>query len=444
VFFQQLLDPDLGCACYVVGDGVRAAVVDPGLDVERILAAVAREGAEVAWVLETHTHADHVSGRGELCARTGATARVPAGEGAPIVAGDVVEVGGVRIEALPAPGHRPEHLAYLVTDTARAPEPCLLLAGDSILIGDLARPDLAVDPADGARELHATVARLLALGDGLELWPGHVGGSLCGGPGLSRRPSSTLGYERRANPLLAEPDVSVFSERLVRGLPDRPPTVEHVVRRNRTAVPAASAPRGPLDAGGFLDCIGRGAVVVDGRQAEAFDAAHVPGALNLPLSGMGLGTRAAWLVAPEAEVVVSAAGAAEGAELARRLRAVGLCVCGYADADVLDDTPLTLASTAAIDVADLPARVRDVTLVDVRDDAEWRRLHLRDAIHAPLARLRGSVSAIPRRPLAVTCATGPRAVVAASFLRRAGHDARRVTGGGVAALHELGLPAASA
>ncbi|MEA2125096.1 MAG: hypothetical protein QOI80_1878 [Solirubrobacteraceae bacterium] len=438
MFFRQLLDPDLGCAYYVLGDGDEAVVVDPGLDVDRIVAAAAAEKARVTRVLETHTHADHVSGRAQLCARTGATALVPAGEGERIAAGEVVTVGGVRIEALAAPGHRPEHLAYLVTDTGRSDLPCLLLAGDSILVGDLARPDLAVDPLAGALALHATIARLLALGDGLELWPGHVGGSLCGGPGLSRRPSSTLGYERRVNRLLAEPDADAFATALVRDLPVRPPTVERVVARNRLAAPATDAPRG-LDDGGFLDCIGRGAMVIDGRPAEAFDAAHIPGSLNLPLAGSGLGTRAAWLAGPEAELVVSGASEAEGRELARRLQAVGLTVCGYVTEATLAESPLTLASAMPIDVHDLPHYLDELTVVDVRDDAEWRREHLPRSVHAPLARLRDTIGVIPRRPLAVTCAGGPRATVAASFLRRAGHDARRVSGGGIGALRDLGV-----
>jgi glyoxylase-like metal-dependent hydrolase (beta-lactamase superfamily II)/rhodanese-related sulfurtransferase len=440
VFFEQLLDPDLGCACYVLGDGDEAIVVDPGLDADRILAAVSAQKAVVAAVLETHTHADHVSGRGELCARTGAVARVPDGEGERIAPGDVVTVGDVRVEALAAPGHRPEHLAYLVTDAARSEHPCLLLTGDSILVGDLARPDLAVDPERGGRALHGTVARLLALGDELELWPGHIGGSLCGGARLSRRPSSTLGHERKANPLLAEPDPDVFTAELVRDLPVRPPTVEHVVRRNRTAVPAPPAPTQALDDGGLLDCIGRGALIVDGRPAEAFDAAHIPGSLNLPLIGSGLGTRAAWLAGPQAELVVAGADEPAARELARRLRAVGLSVCGHVTAEALMGSPLTLASAPPIDVRDLPRYLDDLTVVDVRDDAEWRREHLRRAIHAPLSQLRDAARRLPRRPLAVACAGGPRATAAASFLRRAGHDARRVTGGGVPTLRELGVP----
>src|SRR3954451_25200513 len=194
MFFRQLIDPDLGCASYVLGDAGDAIVVDPGLAVDRVLEAAEAESAQVRWLLETHVHADHVSGRALLRERTGAQVRVPAGgeidpaAGGTLRPGDVVEAGGVRIEALAAPGHRPEHLAFLVTDTTRDPAPCLLLSGDSLLVGDIARPDLAVEPGAGARDLFTTLAALGDLGDEVEVWPGHVGGSLCGGGKLSRRP----------------------------------------------------------------------------------------------------------------------------------------------------------------------------------------------------------------------------------------------------------------
>src|SRR5436190_3705920 len=156
MIFRQLVDPDLGCASYLVGDGGRAIVVDPGIRVEAMLEAARDEGVSVQEIVETHVHADHVSGRELLARRTGARIRVPAGgghepgAGEPLAAGDVMVIGRVRIAALPAPGHRPEHLALLVSDLARCPEPCMLLSGDSLMVGGAARPDLAVDALEGA------------------------------------------------------------------------------------------------------------------------------------------------------------------------------------------------------------------------------------------------------------------------------------------------------
>lgn len=448
MIFRQLIDPDLGCACYLVGGEGRGLVVDPGLDVERVLAAAAEEGVRIELVLETHVHTDHLSGRALLAERTGAAIRLPAdggydpAAGSALRDGDTIDLGAVRVSALAAPGHRPEHIALLVTDRSRSPEPWLLLGGDSLLVGELARPDLATDPRDGARALHATVERLAALPDGVELWPGHVGGSLCGGPGLSRKTSSTLGYERATNPLLrAEPDG--LAERLIRTLPVRPPTVEHVVARNRTAAPAAAGPVARLGPGAFAAALEDGVAVVDARSAEAFDAGHLRGSLSLALRGSGLGTRAAWVLDPGDELVVLADDERSAAELARRLLTVGLGpLRGVATDDV---AVLAAASGHTLDVArpiavaELPGLVGEVTVVDVRDASEWRVGHLPGTVHLPLNRLRAEAASLPNGPLAVLCARGPRAAFAASWLRAQGHDARRVADGGIPDLPRVGL-----
>jgi rhodanese-related sulfurtransferase len=354
----------------------------------------------------------------------------------------VIEAGKVRIEAITAPGHRPEHLALLVTDTGRSPEPQALLSGDSLLVGDLARPDLAVDAAEGAADLHATLARLASLPDHVELWPGHTGGSLCGGAGLSPKPSSTLGFERRAQALLAERDVEAFTASLTASLPNRPPTVERVVARNRSAHPSR---RRSASEGRFISAITPGfreeMVIVDGRPAEAFDAEHVRGAISLPLVGNGIGTRAGWVLDPEVDVVVTATTSAEAAELARRLRAVGLDRVR----DVLPWGALRdagpLSGVGAIEIDALPPLLDEVVVVDVRDAGEWERGHVPDSVHLPLSRLRDGTHALPRdRRLAVACAVGGRAAFAASWLRRVGHDARRVSGGGIPDLLRLGVP----
>src|SRR5271165_2508011 len=183
MFFRQILHEDLGCASYVIAAAGEAVVVDPKWEIDDYLAAAAEADSTIRYVLETHFHADHVSGRQPLALATGAVALVPSDPARPAAggldAGDVLAVGSVELRALAAPGHRPEHLAYLVTD-ARDGGSRRLLTGDSVLIGDLARPDLAVDSAEGAQALWGTVRRLVALGEDVELWPGHVGGSLCG------------------------------------------------------------------------------------------------------------------------------------------------------------------------------------------------------------------------------------------------------------------------
>lgn len=444
MIFRQLLDRDLGCACYLLGDGGSGVVVDPGLDVERIVAAAAEEGLEIEWIAETHVHADHVSGRAELAQRTGARVLLPAaggydaGAGEPLRDGQTLDVGNLRLTALAAPGHRPEHTVLVVADRSRCDAPWMLLSGDSLLVGDLARPDLAVDPGEGAAALHATLARLGELPDGVELWPGHVGGSLCGGPGLSRKPSSTLGYERAVNPLLAA-DPQELTARLIESLPDRPPTVEAVVASNRRVVPAEPGPLARLSPAALADAYADGVTLIDARDSAAFDAAHVRGSLSLALRGNGLGTRAAWVLDPAGELAVLADDEASALELARRLRAVGLArVRGIAVGDV-EQFGLPLETVRPIAVAELPDLVDELTVIDVRDVPEWRDGHLRDALHLPLPRMRAEAAALPAGPLAVLCAKGPRAAFTASWLRAQGHDARRVADGGIPDLPAVGL-----
>src|SRR5688572_18916905 len=251
VFFRQVLNDDLGCASYVIADGGEAAVVDPKWEIAEYLQLADEHGFRIAHVLETHNHADHVSGRGRLAAATGAKLYAPHQAGVeydhvPLAEGDTVAVGEVRIKALETPGHRPEHLAYSVADASRADEPWLVLTGDSLFIGDVARPDLAVEPDEGARGLFNSVNRLLGLGDYAEAWPAHIGGSLCGGAGMSQKPGSTLGFERRFNPLLRAEDEDEFVRALTDNLAPQPPNFRRIVELNKGPLLTEAAALGPL------------------------------------------------------------------------------------------------------------------------------------------------------------------------------------------------------
>src|SRR5205085_5152305 len=187
-------------ASYLVGDehaGV-AAVVDPRFEITAYLDLARYTGAEIEHVLETHNHADHVSGHGRLAAATGATIHIHRAANAeydhePFDDGWELELGEVRLRAIHTPGHRPEHTAFACIDTARGDEPWAVLTGDTLFVGDIARPDLAVEKEDGARDMfHSLHDRLLALSPETEVWPGHLGGSLCGGPGMDMKVSSTI------------------------------------------------------------------------------------------------------------------------------------------------------------------------------------------------------------------------------------------------------------
>ena len=282
--FHQVLNDELGCASYLLADHGEAIVVDPRWDVDIYLELAAGAGAQIIHVVETHDHADHVSGRGRLTRRTGALAHRPHRDGdaaAPgMRPGDELRAGRIRMTAIATPGHRPEHLSLLVSDGERDVDGWCLLAGDSLLVGDVARPDLAVAAEDGARDLHASVQRIFALGDHVELWPAHIGGSLCGGGRLSAKTSSTIGFERRAQ-AAAELGADAFVTAIAARTPPRPPNIARIVALNQGALDAEPAQPAVLDAAGLQRAVAAGATVLDVRPAADFDALHLRGALAL-------------------------------------------------------------------------------------------------------------------------------------------------------------------
>src|SRR3954452_25236808 len=210
MIFRQLTHDDLGCASYLIGDAGAglAAVVDPKFDIDDYLRLARYLGVHIDHVVETHNHADHVSGHGRLAAATGATIHIhrdaaPDYHHEPFEDGWELSLGDLTVRALHTPGHRPEHTAFALMDHHRAEEPWAVLTGDSLSDGAIARPALAVDKAEGARGIFRSLhEQILRLPDTCEVWPGHLGGSLCGGPGMDLKICSTIGFERNTQDLL--------------------------------------------------------------------------------------------------------------------------------------------------------------------------------------------------------------------------------------------------
>jgi hydroxyacylglutathione hydrolase len=451
VLFRQVLYQDLGCASYFLGDAGEAIVVDPRWDIAPYLRIAEAEHLHITHVLETHDHADHVSGRLRLAEATGARTYRPGpredGATDVIVAGEEIIAGSVCVTALATPGHRPEHLTFLVSDLSRGPEPWMLLSGDSLLVGDVARPDLAVQASDGAHDLHASLRRLLDLDDHVEVWPAHIGGSLCGGSSLSGKSSSTIGFERRHNPLLGL-DEDSFVDGVTAELPSRPPNIQRIVELNRRSGGPSPPEPGLLTGDALLSLLGTGATVLDSRVPAEFDARHVAGSINLPVSAAGVGTRAGWALDPEAPVVIVASDAADAHQMASALQAVGFWTLeGVSIADPQEwqrhSVPVARADSWDLEQLADGLRRHSVDLVDVREPSEWITGHIPGSHHVPLHRLRDVQSIVlPQhgRTTAVACAAGMRAAFAASLLRRAGRtDVVRISGGGVGDLGALGL-----
>src|ERR687888_683682 len=431
MLFRQVLHEDLGCASYVIADGGEAAVVDPKWEIEDYLDLAREHAFRIRHVLETHNHADHLSGRGRLAAATGATLYVSAEAGAeydhePLEEGMTLELGDAHITALRTPGHRPEHLVFVVEDRSREEAPWLLLTGDSLFVGDVARPDLAIEPEEGARGLHRSLARLLEHEDFVEVWPGHVGGSLCGGAAMSKKPGSTIGFERRFSPLLRIAEEDEFVRELTAGTQPQPPNFERIVELNRGPLVTETASLEPLAPAGAKALLDRGAVLVDGREPREFDAVYVPGSLSVTQTHPAVGTRAAWVVEPDADVVVLAASDADAHLLGRNLEAIGFrSLKGYVAGGIAawQAAGLETESTPAIDPPGLVERLRagDVTLLDVREDDEWDEGHVEGSLHVPYHELRDGPPArvvLDGKPVAVACSAGNRSSIAVSLLKR--------------------------
>src|SRR5919202_1806325 len=427
MLFRQFVDEGLGCGSYLVGDehaGV-AVVVDPAYAIEPYLEEAERRRVRIERVLETHTHADHVSGHGRLALELGAKVAVhPAADPAfpfePLEDGAVVEVGDVAVRVVHTPGHRPEHCAFAVSDRSRADEPWLVLTGDSLLVGDVARPDLAVEADEGARGLFHSLRRITELGDGVELYPGHVAGSLCGAA-MSSKASSTIGFERRFNPTLELLDEDAFVQATATSQP-RPPNMARIVELNRGPFLGAPAELRPLETAD-------GATVVDVRPAAAFAAGHVPGAFNIPVAGSSFATRAAFLLSPDERIAMHGSSHEEVERAARGLRSVGFVeLAGYL-AD--PETPDRL-ETVAIDELEGLLASGAVELLDVREADERDDGYISGSRHVPYRLVRAWDDEVGKgKPVVTICETGSRAAIAASVLAAAGVDARPVISGGL-------------
>jgi hydroxyacylglutathione hydrolase len=428
VLFRQFLDDDLGCASYLVGDeraGI-AVVVDPPYHVEPVLAEAERHEVRIAGVLETHTHADHVSGHGRLALEHGIPIRVHKAAGAtfahePLEDGTEIELGDVVIRTIHTPGHRPEHCCFAVTDRSRGEEPWLVLTGDSLFVGDSGRPDLAVEAREGAERLFHSLRRLVELGDGVEAFPGHVAGSLCG-TAMSSKASTTIGFERRFNPAL-QAELADFVAGALGPQPPRPPNMERIVELNRGELVGAQAPLERVDPAPAE------AVVLDVRATEAFAAGHHPGAVGIPVSGSSFATKAAFVL-PERPVVLHAADAAEAELAARALHTVGrFGTVGWQEGGGVETLePVSLEELERL-LANDAIELLDVREADERDDS-----HVPGSRHLPYRTARAAAEAglLNGRPVVTICESGARAAVAASVLQAMGVEARPVLDGGIA------------
>ncbi|MBI2568366.1 MAG: MBL fold metallo-hydrolase [Candidatus Schekmanbacteria bacterium] len=459
MIFEQFYLGCLAHASYLLGDGGEAAVVDPQRDVDKYIDAAARAGLRIRYVIETHLHADFVSGHRELAARTGAAIVLGHRSGATfphaaVQEGDELRLGDVALRVIETPGHTPESISLLVLDPEIPGRPRLVLTGDTLFIGDVGRPDLAGSRGHSAAEmagmLHDSLhGKLLALDDAVEVYPAHGAGSMCGRQ-ISSETRSTIGQQRRGNYALQVTNREDFVRLMTTDLPDAPPYFARDAEINRAGAPALielGRPE-PLPPRTFRERLAAGDLALDVRPAADFGAGHVPRALNIGLSGQ-LASWAGSLIPFDTCILLVTDNEDQVDEARTRLARVGHeRVQGYLEGGVYGWT-LAGLEAAVIEqwtVGELRARLPEIEalqLVDVRRPGEWRSGHVPGARNLPLAALeteRGCLD--PGRPTAVLCASGYRSSAATSLLER--HGFRRVVNvtGGTNAWRAAGLPLA--
>ena len=396
MLFRQIIHEDLGCASYLVADresGV-AVVVDPQWEVEPYRRLARLHGVRIGHVLETHNHADHVSGHGRLVRQAGAIVHVHELAEAeyphePFTDGWKLTIGDLTVEAIHTPGHRPEHTCFLLSDAGRGGAPWALLSGDSLFIGDVARPDLAI---------------------------------------------------------AAEAD---FVDSATSSLPDRPPNVEQIVAINRGPLIARFGTPLPMTPHEVEEAVAAGAVVIDGRTNEQFDEAHIAGALSTSAYDTGFATKVSRVAPAGVEIIVVAAHDVDECEAAALLAAVGLRVRGFLEGGMttwrIDGRPVERIEH--IDPEELARRVAEPDgpiILDVRNASEYAAEHIPDSLHIPYGDIAARVDELPRdRQIAAICRGGKRSGLAASILQREGFADVIHVGNGVGAWRAAGGPVES-
>jgi hydroxyacylglutathione hydrolase len=441
MIFEQYYLGCLSHASYLVGDETtgRAVVVDPQRDIGQYLADAEAHGLRIERVIETHFHADFLSGHLELAQRTGAL--ISYGEGADaefdvdlLHDGQVLSLGDVRLEVRATPGHTPESISIVVYEHANDREPYGVLTGDTLFIGDVGRPDLLSSrgvTADAlARQLYrSTREQLLTLPDATRVYPAHGAGSACGRQ-LSTETVSTIGEQRRGNYALAPMTEDEFVAAITDGQPIAPSYFAFDAQRNRQdrALLDETAPPAPLTFDELQAAVAQGAMVLDTRDAAEYAQGHVRGSVEVGLDGR-FSEYAGNVLTPDTPIVLVTA---PGRELESRVRLARIGfdrVLGYLDEPVRAflDHPDAIDASSRLTIAELRDRIAavdDLQLLDVRNPSELeQRGTITGAVNVPLARLADDLTALdPSRPTVVFCAGGYRSAIAASTLAAHGFD----------------------
>jgi len=455
MYFKQITVPGLGCNSYVIGcPGARqAVVVDPKRDVQDYMDISRDEGMKITRIIETHVHADHVSGNQELKSRTGAdiyySAHAPvAFDHKKLKEGDVIEFGMVKLEILDTPGHTPNSISILVTDKARADEPWMILTGDLLFVGSIGRPDLAGEEIleDQVRNLYNSLyEKLKRLPDHLEVYPAHGQGSLCG-KGLSAKSSSTLGYERRTQPVLKFSGFDAFHDEIAGAFPVRPKSFTHIINTNTQGVPLLE--RCPLEQtlnpDQFDKIRKQGATIIDTRDTASFGGFHIPGAINIGFEKQ----MANWIgmvIDPTENLLLVVDDREKYDQMTTELHRIGYdnvfgWLSGGMSAWIAHGMPIdSLSPISAQDLKGQLDRREYGRIVDVRTPEERPQAYIEGSTHVPMTDILAKSLDLPRTEEVITvCGTGYRANIVASRLKQDGFTHVHSLAGGLTAWQNAG------
>jgi glyoxylase-like metal-dependent hydrolase (beta-lactamase superfamily II)/rhodanese-related sulfurtransferase len=453
MIFQQILNEESGCLSYLIGCGEagRAIVVDPGRDrVPEYLRLAAKKGLTISHIVETHTHADHISGNRDLAEAVRAPILVHRTAGVvfehqDLRDGDELQIGTVRFKVAHTPGHTPDSICLMVTDLSRGEAPWFVLTGDMLFVGAVGRPDLG--GAGAAEDAWESLQRvLLPLDDSVEVYPAHGAGSACG-RAMSSKSGSTIGFERRFNPALQFRDRAAFVDFLMRDLPPKPPSFEKIVSKNKGLVSLAAAKPRPYTAREAWEAVWRGEVVLDLRDPGTYGEMHIAGAINVWIESPQFAERVAGMVPAGASLLLLAQGPSDLDRAVQALSRVGIDeVAGFLQWGMIEwrSEGFPVESVPQITVNELAEWLeqgRQVNVIDVREHSEWLEGHIKGAIHLPMLEAAARRAEVPAEgPTAVLCAGGLRSSTAISALKRFGLQGFHNVTGGMTAWKRSGYP----
>jgi hydroxyacylglutathione hydrolase len=452
VIIHQFFVDGIAHSSYLVAAKKSCAVIDPERDISRYLSAARGMGLQITHVLETHLHADFVSGHVDLAEATGARIFAPRAGNCgfphtPVGEGSLIELEDIRFSVIATPGHTPEHVSYVATDTSRGPNPVALFPGDTLFVGDVGRPDLFPGKArELASALHDSLhGKILALPDECEVYPAHGMGSLCGRAMAAKR-TSTIGYERKYNYALRIRDREAFIKGLTSDMPAAPDHFARCSEINRAGPslmkdllpPAPLAPRAFFDRGRADN-----AVLLDTRSYMAFSGMHIPGSWYIDLGG-NFATQAGWILPPGRDILLVTEDRGQALEAALQLHRVGFDrVAGYLEGGMLPwgAAALPFSTVPVISAAEARTLMESsgAVLIDVRSTEEWHAGHVEGSIHIPWHDLRTRCAGLdPAEQYIVMCKGGQRAGIASAILKMHGFGRVFNLGGGYMAFQREG------